>query len=247
MEYCKEVERTIITTYRKSIWRKFLEAVEEFDLIQQGDRIAVCITGDKDSLLLAKCMQEFKRHGDSTIELVFFVLDSVYDKQECLKIIEDANAVGVTVTVTSCVKELNCNKMALCHHFNNIVETILLGMLYNGQVQTMMPKSYNLNYEGIEVIRPLYLVKEEAILRWSERHEVKYFPCEYAFAEDFSVCEEDTSRKRKNVKELIDSLRLINPNIDVNIFKSMYNVNLDTMISYVQGKEVYHFLDNYDS
>lgn len=248
MEHCKEIERTIITTYRKSIWRKFIKAIEEYDLIHEEDRIAVCMTGDKDSLLLAKCMQELKQHGNINIDLVFFTFGSVYNKQYSPKIVEDAKAIGIPVVLTNCVSELGCNKVALCHHFNNVIETILMGMLYNGQVETMMPKLQNQNYEGLEIIRPLYLVKEEAILRWSERNELRYFPNEYAFSKSFQSIEDTNLQlKRTKIKELIKRLCLINPNIDMNIFKSMYNVNLDTMISYEKEGFTYHFLDNYES
>ena len=248
MGCCKEIEKTIITTYRKSIWRKFIEAIEDYDLIHEGDQIAVCITGDKDSLLLAKCMQEFKKHGNINMELVFFIPASGYNKHTCLEIMDYAKTIGIPVVMTDHVKRLGCNKVALCHHFNNVIETILMGMLYNGQVGTMMPKLHNQNYEGLEVIRPLYLVKEESILRWSERNELSYIPCEYAYSENLQHIEDDNIRiKRANVKELIKRLRLINPNIDMNIFKSMYNVNLDTMISYEKEGFTHHFLDNYDS
>ena len=248
MECCKEIERTIITTYRKSIWRKFVEAIDEYDLIHEGDHIAVCITGDKDSYLLAKCMQEFKQHGNINMELVFFIPALVYNKHNCPEIMDYAKAIGIPVVLANHVNELGCNKVALCHHFNNVIETILMGMLYNGQVGTMMPKLQNQNYEGLEVIRPLYLVKEEAILRWSERNELRFFPCEYAFSENLQHIEDDNLHiKRANVKELIKRLRLINPNIDMNIFKSMYNVNLDTMISYEKEGIPHHFLDNYYS
>lgn len=246
MEHCKEIERTIITTYRKPIWRKFIEAIEEYDLIHDKDQIAVCITGDKDSLLLAKCMQELKRHGDINIGLVFFILDLGYNKHTCLEIMEYAKNIDIPVIMTNHVKELGCNKIALCHHFNDVIETILMGMLYNGQVQTMMPKLHNQNYEGMEVIRPLYLVKEEAILRWSERNQLKFFPCEYVFTKDFDLSNEESLQvKRAKVRELINRLLQINPNIDMNIFKSMYNVNLDTMISYEKEGFTHHFLDNY--
>jgi tRNA 2-thiocytidine biosynthesis protein TtcA len=246
MEDCKEIERTIITTYRKSIWRKFIEAIEEYDLIHEKDQIAVCITGDKDSLLLAKCMQEFKRHGNINIDLVFFLPTSGYNKHNCLEIMEYAKAIGIPVIMTDHVEELGCNKIALCHHFNDVIETILMEMLYNGQVQTMMPKLHNHNYEGMEVIRPLYLVKEESILRWSERNQLKFFPCEYVFTEDFDLIKDDNLQiKRENVRKLISRLHQINPNIDMNIFKSMYNVNLDTMISYKKEGFTHHFLDNY--
>nr|WP_294488522.1 ATP-binding protein [uncultured Anaerosporobacter sp.] len=248
MGCCKELERTIITTYRKSIWRKFIEAIEAYDLIHEGDRIAVCITGDKDSLLLAKCMQEFKLHGSINIELGFFVPTIGYNKHNCLEIMEYAKAIEIPVVMTEHVKELGCNKIALCHHFNNVIETILMGMLYNGQVGTMMPKLHNQNYEGLEVIRPLYLVREEAILRWSERNELRFFPCEYVFSKSFQRDEDDNLYiKRADVKDLIKRLLLINSNIDMNIFKSMYNVNLDTMISYEKEGFTHHFLDNYES
>ncbi|WP_455715552.1 ATP-binding protein, partial [Anaerosporobacter sp.] len=174
MEQCKEIERTIITTYRKSIWRKFIEAIEEYDLIHDKDRIAVCITGDKDSLLLAKCMQELKRHGKISIDLVFFMPTIGYNKKNCHEIMEYTKAIDIPLIMTDHVKDLDCNKIALCHHFNNVIETLLMGMLYDGQVGTMMPKQKNQNYEGLEVIRPLYLVKEEAILRWSERNQLHY-------------------------------------------------------------------------
>lgn len=276
MERCKEIERSIITTYRKPIWRKFLEAIDEYNLIKDGDKIAVCISGGKDSMLLAKCMQELQRHGKISFELVFLVMNPGYNEVNRQKIIDNANLLQIPITMfeteifdivadiedSPCylcarmrrgylyknAKALGCNKIALGHHFDDVIETVLMGMLYGGQVQTMMPKLHSQNYEDMELIRPLYLVKEEDILKWVSRGDLDFIQCACRFTENTTKHDDGgSSSKRAEMKELVNRFRKINKNIDMNIFKSMYNVNLNTVISYQKDGEIHHFLDEYDT
>lgn len=275
MERCKEIERSIITTYRKPIWRKFIEAIDEYKLIKDGDKIAVCISGGKDSMLLAKCMQELQRHGKIQFDLVFLVMNPGYNEANRQKIIDNAELLQIPITMfeteifdivadiedSPCylcarmrrghlyknAKALGCNKIALGHHFDDVIETILMGMLYGGQVQTMMPKLHSQNYEDMELIRPLYLVKEEDILKWVSRGNLDFIQCACRFTENTTTHDNGgSSSKRAEMKELVNRFRKINKNIDMNIFKSMYNVNLNTVISYQKDGENHHFLDEYD-
>ncbi len=274
---CRQIESSIIKQYRKEIWRPFVRALNEYQMIEEGDNIAVCISGGKDSMLLAKCMQEILRHGKMEFGLHFLVMDPGYHPAN-RKLIEENAAlmeipieifesdifdVVVDVDESPCylcarmrrgflyahAKELGCNKIALGHHFDDVIETILMSMLYGGQVNTMMPKLHSTNFEGMELLRPLYFVKERAILDWKETNELRFLQCACRFTEQIAkeraLEEEVHSSKRQEMKELIEEFRKINPNIENNIFKSVSNVNLDACIGYVRHGERHHFLEEY--
>lgn len=274
MEKYKEIERSLITKYRKPIWRKFVKGVQEYDLIQEGDKIAVCISGGKDSMLMAKLLQELQRHGKYKFELVFLVMNPGYNEINKQTIINNAKLLNIPITMfetqifdivaevdeSPCylcarmrrghlykhAKELGCNKIALGHHFNDVVETVLMGMFYGGQVQTMMPKLHSKNFEGMELIRPMYLIEEDDIIAWKTYHELTFIQCACRFTENCSICDNGGGgSKRQEMKVLIKKLKKNNPNIDKNIFRSMHNVNLDTLIGYHTATEQYNFLDTY--
>ncbi|MBR5271746.1 MAG: tRNA 2-thiocytidine biosynthesis protein TtcA [Clostridia bacterium] len=276
MEKYKEAERSIITTYRKGIWRKFTTAINRYELIKEGDKIAVCISGGKDSMLLAKCMQEIHRHGVVKFDVEFIVMDPGYNPQNRQKIIDNAKTLNVPVHIFNtqifdsvanvgdhpcylCARmrrgylykeaqKLGCNKIALGHHFDDVIETILMGMLYGSQIQTMMPKLHSTNHPGMELIRPLYLVKEKDIIAWAKRHELEFIQCACRFTEACEISRPDgrENSKRREMKELIKQFRKTSPYIDMNIFNSVTDVNLSTIIGYHKGEEKYNFLDDYD-
>lgn len=286
---CREIERSIIKQYRKKIWRPFVRALNEYDMIRPGDNIAVCISGGKDSMLLAKCMQEILRHGKVEFGLRFIVMDPGYHPDNRKMIEENANVMGIPVRIfetgifdivvdvdeSPCylcarmrrgylyakARELGCNKIALGHHFDDVVETILMSMLYGAQVNTMMPKLHSTNFEGMELIRPLYLVKEADILAWKKHHALQFLQCACRFTEQIAKERETASShrlspaehaedtvhtsKRQEMKELMNQFRKVNPHIEMNIFRSVENVNLDACIGYVQKGERHHFLEEY--
>lgn len=273
----KNIEKSIIKQYRKSIWRPFVSALNEYDMIRPEDNIAVCISGGKDSFLLAKCMQEILRHGKMEFGLKFLVMDPGYHPDNRRLIEENARIMGIPVQIfesdifdvvvdieeSPCylcarmrrgwlyakAKELGCNKIALGHHFDDVIETILMSMLYGAQVNTMMPKLHSTNFPGMELIRPLYLVKESDILDWKEYNGLRFLQCACRFTERIAkekAMEEDVhSSKRQEVKELIRELQKINPNVAKNIFRSVENVNLDACIGYVKKGKRHHFLKTY--
>lgn len=272
MDKCKEVERSIITKFRPTIWRLFLRGIDEYKMISEGDKIAVCVSGGKDSMLLAKCMQELLAHGDVKFELKFIAMDPGYNEVN-RKLLEDnakllnvpleffeTNIFDVVENIKespcylcarmrrghlySMAKKLGCNKIALGHHFDDVIETILMGMLYGSQVQTMMPKLHSTNFPEMELIRPLYLVKEKSILHWAKSNELKFLRCACKFTLERETKE---NSKRQEIKELIDSLRKVYPNVDINIFRSVHDVNLNTLIGYHNDTMRYNFLDDYDS
>ncbi len=275
----KDIERSIIKTYRKTIWRPFVRALKEYQLIRPGDHVAVCVSGGKDSFLLAKCMQEILRHGEFQFGLQFLVMDPGYHPDNRRLIEENAALMGIPVQIfdsdifevvtdaggSPCylcarmrrgwlyakARELGCNKIALGHHFDDVIETIVMSMLYGAQVNTMMPKLHSTHFPGMELIRPLYLVKEADILSWKEANQLRFLQCACRFTEriamEKAMEEEVHSSKRQEVKELIASLRRVHPGIDMNIFRSVENVNLDACIGYVQNGKRHHFLEEYDS
>lgn len=274
MEKYLEIERSLITKYRKPIWRKFVKGIQEYDLIQEGDKIAVCISGGKDSMLMAKLLQELKRHGKYKFDLVFLVMNPGYNEINRQTIVNNAKLLNIPITMfetqifdivaevdeSPCylcarmrrghlykhAKELGCNKIALGHHFNDVVETVLMGMFYGGQVQTMMPKLHSKNFEGMELIRPMYLIEEEDIIAWKTYHELTFIQCACRFTENCSICDNGGGgSKRQEMKVLVKKLKKNNPNIDKNIFRSMHNVNLDTLIGYHTATEQFNFLDSY--
>lgn len=273
-ERTKEIERSIIKKFRKPIWRKFTKAVNEYQLIQEGDKVAVCISGGKDSMLLAKLMQELQRHGKIPFELVFLIMNPGYNADNWQIIQDNAKLLGIPLTVFetqifdivaeidkspcylcarmrrgylySKAKELGCNKIALGHHFDDMIETVLMGMFYGGKIETMMPKLHSNNFEGMELIRPLYMVKEEDIKAWRDYNKLSFIQCACRFTENCSSCGGAKGSKRDEMKELIGQMRKISNVIDGNIFKSVHNVNLNTIIGYHKDGIIYNFLDDYE-
>lgn len=272
MEKYKEIEKSIIKKYRKEIWSKFVHAIDEYKLISENDKIAVCMSGGKDSFLLAKCMQELQRHGKVKFDLVFIVMDPGYTKKNRELIEENAKVLNIPITIFesnifgvvttlesgnpcylcarmrrghlySKAQELGCNKIALGHHFDDVIETILLSIFYGAEFKTMMPKLHSDNFPGMELIRPLYLVRESSIISWKKSNDLTFLNCACKFTESIEVNKEEIS-KRKEMKELIKNIN--NKNIDHNIFKSASNVNFNTIIGYHKDKEKYSFLDDYD-
>ncbi|MBS5315740.1 MAG: tRNA 2-thiocytidine biosynthesis protein TtcA [Clostridiales bacterium] len=274
MEKYKEIERSIIKKYRKTIWTKFVKAINEYELIKEGDRIAVCISGGKDSMLLAKCMQELYKHGKRNFELKFVVMDPGYNPYNRQVIIDNAELLNIPIEIfdteifdavagvadSPCylcarmrrgylykyAQSIGCNKIALGHHFDDAIETILMSMLYGGEIKTMMPKLHSTNHEGMELIRPLYLVKEADIIAWKNYHDLQFIQCACRLTENCSLGDAGGGSKRQEMKVLVKKFRQTNPHIDMNIFKSVHNVNLQTIIGYRDGEKVYSFLEDYD-
>lgn len=274
MEKYKEIEKSIIKKYRKEIWSKFIEAVKTYELIQDNDKIMVCISGGKDSFLLAKCIQELKRHGKINFEARYVVMDPGYNEYNRKYIEDNARILNIPIEIfesdifdvvstidskSPCylcakmrrgylynkAKEIGCNKIALGHHFDDVIETTLLSMFYGAEIKTMMPKLHSDNYEGLELIRPLYLVKEGSIISWRNYNELTFINCACRFTEGCSLINDGTS-KRKEMKELIKKMRQINREIDHNIFKSMDNVNLNCVLGTKKNGEYKSFLDEYN-
>lgn len=267
----KEIERSIIKKYRKEIWAQFVKAVKEYHLVNENDKIAVCISGGKDSFLLAKCMQELQRHGDVKFDLEFIVMDPGYHSKNRNLIIENARTLNIPIhmfesnifNVVDQIKEnpcylcarmrrgylyheaqkLGCNKIALGHHFDDVVETVLMSILYGSQFKTMMPKLHSTNFKGMELIRPLYYVREKDIISWANFNHLMFLNCACRFTEKSTY---ENNSKRKEIKELIACLKKENPNVDINIFRSTCNVNLQTIIGYHNGCKEYCFLDDYE-
>lgn len=270
----QEIERSIMTSFRSRIWSNFTKAVKEYQLIKENDHIAVCISGGKDSMILAKCMQLLEKYGDIPFKCTYMVMNPGYNEVNKQKIIDNAKTLNIPIIMyetdifdvvssqtggSPCylcarmrrgalykkAQELGCNKIALGHHFDDVIETTLLSMLYGGKIQSMMPKLHSDNFEGLELIRPLYYVKEKDIIAWCKKNELEFIRCACHFTEKVEGGELES--KRKEIKLLIEKLRLVDKNIDMNIFKSMYNVNTDTAIAYQKDTVTYHFLDDYDN
>ena len=278
------IERSIIKEYRKTIWRPFVKGLQEYEMIQDGDRVAVCISGGKDSMLLAKCLQQLKRQSNTKFELEFIVMDPGYQSENRKLIEENAALMNIPVRIFdsdifdivvdvdqspcylcarmrrgclySHAKELGCNKIALGHHFDDVIETILMGILYGGQINTMMPKLHSTNFSGMELIRPLYFVKEEDILAWRDSNHLHFLQCACRFTEQIAKERAAAGEavnggdivhtsKRQEMKELIARLRKNSPFIDANIMKSVENINLDACLGYVQKGVRHHFLETY--
>ena len=270
----KEIEHSIIKTFRKTVWRPFTKALNEYQLIQEGDKIAVCISGGKDSMLMAKLLQELKRHGKIHFELVFLVMNPGYNADNWKIIQDNAELLGIPLTVFesdifdtvaeiennpcylcarmrrgylySHAKELGCNKIALGHHFDDVIETILMGMLYSGKIETMMPKLHSQNFEGMELIRPMYLIREDDIKHWRDYNDLHFIQCACKFTDTCTTCNNENRSKRVEIKELIRDLKQVNPFVEGNIFKSVENVNIDTVVGYKQYGVRHSFLENYD-
>ena len=269
------IELSIINKFRKTIWTKFLKGIKEYELIQAGDKIAVCISGGKDSMLMAMCMKRLQRYSKVPFEVVFLVMNPGYNEINYQKIQENAALLNIPIQVFEtgifdavakvdqhpcylCARmrrghlyktaqALGCNKIALGHHFDDVIETILMGMLYGSQVQTMMPKIHSENYAGMQLIRPMYLVREADIIHWKQYNDLQFIQCACRFTENCTMCDNGGGgSKRQEIKTLLKQLRAVNPAVDKNIFRSVENVNLQTIISYHRGDEYHHFLDDFD-
>ena len=271
MSAMNSIEETIAGRFGKQIWTKFNRAVRDYQLVLPGDRIAVCISGGKDSMLMAQCMLRMKRFSKVPFEVEFLVMDPGYSPQNRRKIEENAALLGIPVTIRETrifdsvenessnpcficarlrrgwlyktAKSMGCNKIALGHHFDDVIETILMGMLYGSQMQTMLPKLHSENYAGMELIRPLYLVREQDIISWAEHNGLEFIRCACRMTEERP--DNQQSSKRQEIKQLLVQLRKTNPAVDMNIFRSTENVNLRKLISYHSGSERHHFLDDY--
>lgn len=271
MEKYQQVERSIIKTYRSKIWRMFIRAIDTYKLIEPNDKIAVCISGGKDSMLLAKCMQELQRHGDFPFELKFIAMNPGYNEENLNRLIENAKLLDIPLHIfntnifnvvsiqeeSPCylcarmrrghlyaeAKRLGCNKIALGHHFNDVIETTLMSILYGAEFKTMMPKLHSENFEDMELIRPLYLVKEDAIIAWTNYNDLHFLRCACKFTDDIE--NNLDSSKRQEVKDLIRNLKKVYDNIDINIFRSTHDVNLNTILGYHDDNHKYNFLDDY--
>lgn len=269
-----DIEESIRKRFRKSIWCRFTKAIREYELVKEGDKVAVCISGGKDSMLMAKLFQELKRHNKFPFEVVFLVMDPGYSPANRRIIENNAQKLNIPVTIfesdifesvyniekSPCylcarmrrgylyhkAKELGCNKIALGHHYDDVIETILMGMLYGAQVQTMMPKLHSTNFEGMELIRPLYLVREDDIKKWRDYNDLHFIQCACRFTDTCTTCGGEHSSKRVEVKNLIKQLKETNPFVEGNIFKSVENVNLSTVVAYKKDGVRHHFLDDYD-
>ncbi|HCJ07666.1 MAG TPA: ATPase [Lachnospiraceae bacterium] len=273
---CKYVERSIVKRFRKEIWRPFVKGINEYDMIQDGDRIAVCISGGKDSMLMAKLFQELERHGKKNFEVEYLVMNPGYNDINYQTILDNAKFLEVPITVFesdifdtvakddiggspcylcarmrrghlySQAQKLGCNKIALGHHFDDVIETIVMGMLYGGQIQTMMPKIHSTNFEGMELIRPMYLIREDDIKHWRDYNKLHFIQCACRFTESCASCGgTEKGSKRAEIKELIKMLSERSDVIEKNIFRSVENVNLNTIIAYKKDGVKHHFLDEY--
>lgn len=274
LESYQLIERSVIKRFRKEIWNPFILAVKKYQLIQADDKIAVCISGGKDSMLCAKLMQQLQKHSDVPFDLVFLVMDPGYNEENRRKIMENAELLHIPVTVfksqifdiansvekSPCylcarmrrghlyakAKELGCNKIALGHHFSDVIETTLIGMFYGSQIQAMLPKLHSTNFEGMELIRPMYCVHEDAIKAWCRYNDLEFIQCACRFTEEYkNNGNENLMSKRQEVKDLLHELRKTNPNIERSIFNSIHAVCLDTMPGYKTHGEEHTFLENY--
>jgi tRNA(Ile)-lysidine synthase TilS/MesJ/rhodanese-related sulfurtransferase len=273
-DFCSNVEKSLRKKFRKNIWCKFTKAINEYELVKPGDRIAVCISGGKDSMLMAKLFQELKIHNKFDFTVKFLVMDPGYSPEN-RKVIEDnARKLNVPINIfesdifdsvynvekSPCylcarmrrghlyafAKELGCNKIALGHHYDDVIETILMGMLYGAQMQTMMPKLHSTNFEGMELIRPLYLIREDDIKAWRDYNGLHFIQCACKFTDTCTTCNnEENQSKRIEIKNLIASMKKTNPFVESNIFRSVENVNLDTLVAYKRKGVKHHFLDEY--
>lgn len=271
---CQLIERSIIKKYRKEIWNPFVTAVKQYELIESGDKIAVCISGGKDSMLMAKLLQELQRHSDVPFDLIYLVMDPGYNEINRQKIESNARLLQVPITVFetdvfeianstddspcylcarmrrgylySKAKELGCNKIALGHHLNDVIETTVMAMFYGSQLQGMLPKLHSTNFEGMTLIRPMYCIREESILSWKQYNDLEFIQCACRFTENCTTCDNGSGgSKRQEVKELIRRLKRTNPDIEKSIFNSIHSVCLDTMPGYKTKGEKHSFLERY--
>ena len=268
------IERSILSDYRKPLWRPFVRGIKQYKMIAPGDHIAVCISGGKDSMLLAKMMQLLQRHTDIPFETEFLVMDPGYNAENRQRIIDNAALMEIPIRIFDssifettkiaernpcylCARmrrgflydraqEMGCNKIALGHHFNDVVETTVMGMFYGAQLQAMLPKLHSRNFPGMELIRPLYLIREKDILRWRDYNDLHFIQCACKFTDTCTSCNPDNTSKRKRTKELIQMLHAESPQVESNIFRSVEHVNIDTVIGYKQHGQLHSFLDSYD-
>ena len=268
----EEITRTIVRTYRKPIWGRFLEGIKNYELIKENDRVAVCISGGKDSMLMAMCMKQLEKYSKVPFSTEFLVMDPGYAPANRQRIIDNAALLDIPIKIFDArifdaveiigknpcymcarmrrgylyknAKELGCNKIALGHHFDDVIETILMGMLYGSQMQTMMPKLHSENFPGMELIRPMYMIREEDIIRWRDKNGLSFLNCACSVTANIDV-NGDGGSKRQEIKQLLKQ-RAVDPAVDMHIFRSVENVNLQTLISYHIGKDYHHFLDSYD-
>lgn len=273
-DFAKTVEISLRKKFKKKIWSRFTKAINTYELVKPGDRIAVCISGGKDSMLMAKCFQELKLHNKFDFEVKFLVMDPGYSPANRQVIEENARRLNIPIRIfesdifesvfnvekSPCylcarmrrghlyafAKQMGCNKIALGHHYDDVIETILMGMLYGAQVQTMMPKLHSTNFEGMELIRPLYLVREDDIKAWRDYNDLHFIQCACKFTDTCTTCNNENRSKRVEIKELIRDLKKVNPFVEGNIFKSVENVNIDTVVGYKQYGVRHSFLENYD-
>ena len=268
------IERSIIKKFRNELWTPFVKGVKEYELIKEGDKIAVCISGGKDSMILAKLLQQLRRHSDVPFELVFLVMDPGYNEENMAQVEFNAKLLDIPITVfktdifdtvaqmdgSPCyicarmrrghlyknAQEHGCNKIALGHHFSDVVETTLMGMFYGSQVQAMLPKLHSTNFAGMELIRPLYMVHESGITLWRDYNNLKFIQCACRFTEYCNIDPDTGGSKRQEIKRLLKRLSEENPNIERNIFKSIHNVKLDTLPGYKQAGVEHSFLENFN-
>lgn len=267
------IERSIIKKYRKEIWTKFTKAVTDYELINENDKIMVCISGGKDSFLLAKCIQEIKKHGKIHFDAHYVVMNPGYKEENLNKIINNAKLLNIPIEIFDsdifnvvdtiskespcylCARmrrgylydhaiKIGCNKIALGHHFNDVIETTLLSMFYGAEIKTMLPKLHSTNFENIDLIRPLYLVKEDDIISWAKYNDLEFLNCACKFTEKNYGAHNEAS-KRLEIKKIIKDLKKINPNIDNNIFTSMSNINIDAIVGYHNKDEKHSFMDDF--
>ena len=275
LSFVQKAERSIIKKYRKPIWNKFIAAVKDYKLIEPNDKIAVCISGGKDSMLLAKLMQMLNRYSEFPFSLVFLVMDPGYSTPNRQQIEENARLLEIPITVFETnifnvanktekypcylcakmrrghlynkAKSLGCNKIALGHHFSDVIETTVMSMFYGSQLQAMIPKVHSTNFEGMELIRPLYCVHEDSIIAWRNYNNLKFLQCACRFTENSAASVDGIGEsKRQEIKQLIKALKKTNPNIEKSIFRSIHNVHIDTFAGYKTKEERHSFLENYD-
>ena len=276
MEKYQEIERSIITTYRSRLWSKFTKAIKDYKLVNENDKICVCISGGKDSMLLAKLFEELHKHSNINFEVIYLVMNPGYNKVNLDLIKHNLKYLNINAEIVNtdifsvtdnaggspcylCARmrrgalyrlaqERGCNKIALGHHFDDVIETTLLNILNAGSFQTMLPKLHSDNFENMELIRPMYLIREKDIIAWKEACELEFIGCACRMTESIeNELEHDLNSKRHETKQLIKSLTKYNDNVEKNIFKSASNVNLDKVLGYKKGKNTYSFLDNYDN
>ncbi len=274
-EFAKKVENSIRTRYKKSIWSNFIRALKTYKMVNDGDKVAVCISGGKDSMLMAKLFQELHKYSDINFDVKYLVMDPGYSKENRQVIENNAKRLGIPINIfesdifesvynvekSPCylcarmrrghlyayARELGCNKIALGHHYDDVIETILMGMLYGAQIQTMMPKLHSTNFEGMELIRPLYFIREDTIKRWRDYNNLHFIQCACKFTDTCTSCNNENRSKRVEIKELIAELKKNNPLVEATIFKSVENVCLDQIIAYKTKGQKHHFLDTYDN